>query len=104
MATEAPLIKLMRDAVEAAFQECAAEDFVLLQLAHMDGLHLKELAQMFHCSKSTIDRDVKRAGKRVSEATLRYVRRIDPWLELKGEDFLELCRVASPACFGIEEA
>ncbi len=101
--SEAPLIELMRQAVEAGFRECPAEDFVLLQLAHSDRVHLTELARMFDCSKSKIDRDLDLAGKRVAEATLRYVREVDPWLELQWEDFIELCHVANPACFGNEE-
>ena len=59
-----------------------------------------ELAKMFGCSKSTIDRDLDQAGTRVAEATMRFVRRKDPWLELNWEDFVELCRVANAACFG----
>lgn len=100
--SEAPLVELIRNAVEAGFQECPAEDFVLLQLAHMDRLHLMELAQMFDCSKSKIDRDLDRAGRKVAEATMRYVRAKDPWLDLKWDDFMDLCRVATPACFGTE--
>jgi RNA polymerase sigma factor (sigma-70 family) len=98
--SDAPLVELMREAVEAGFRECPPEDFVLLQLAHMDRLHLTELAHMFKCSKSKIDRDLKRAGKSVAEATMRFIRNRDPWLDLKWGDFMNLCRVASPACFG----
>jgi RNA polymerase sigma-70 factor len=101
--SEAPLIELMRDALEAGFRECAAEDFVILHLAHMDRLHLVEIAQMFDCSKSKVERDLKRAKERVAAATLRHVREVDPWLELAWEDFVDLCRVASPACLGTEE-
>ena len=100
--SEAPLIELMRDALEAGFKECPAEDFVLLHLAHMDRLHLVELAQMFDCSKTKIAVDLQHARERVASATLRYVRQIDPWLELAWEDFVDLCRVASPACLGAE--
>jgi RNA polymerase sigma factor (sigma-70 family) len=100
--SEAPLIDLMRKAVEAGFQECPAEDFVLLHLAHMDRLHLVELAQMFACSKSKIDRDLRRASKSVREATMSYIRSRDPWLDLKWRDFKDLCSVATPACFGTE--
>jgi RNA polymerase sigma factor (sigma-70 family) len=99
---EAPLMELMRAAVEAGFQACPAEDFVILQLARMDGVHLVELAQMFNCSKSKIDRDLERAEKTVAEATMNHIRAVDPWLELKWTDFVELCRVASPACFGLD--
>jgi RNA polymerase sigma factor (sigma-70 family) len=99
---EAPLMALMREAVEAGFQACAPEEFVILQLARMDGLQLGELATMFNCSKSKIDRDLEQAEKTVAEATLSYIRQADPWLELKWKDFVELCRVASPACFGLD--
>ena len=99
---EAPLLDLMREALEAGFRECPAKDFVLLQLAHVDRLRLFELARMFACSTSKIDRDLIRAGKVVAEATLGHVRKVDPWLDLKWEDFVELCRVTSPACFGLD--
>jgi len=60
---------------------------------------LVELARIFHCSKSKIARDLADAG---SEWPRRhdYLRRKDRGLEIQWEDFLELCRVASPACLG----
>ena len=99
---EAPLLEIMREAIEAAFMACPAEDFVLLQLAHADDLHVLELAKMFDRTKSTLSRDVQRAGEEIAEATIQYVKAADPWLELKWEDFVELCGSASPACFGVE--
>jgi DNA-directed RNA polymerase specialized sigma24 family protein len=100
--TEAPLLEIMRDAVARAFRECAAEDFVLVQLAHTNGLRGRELAHMFACSEATISRSLVRARQGIVESTLRHVRERDPWLELRWEDFIELCGVVSPACFGIE--
>ncbi len=102
IAAEAPLVELLREAVEAGFAACAAEDFVLLQLAHMDRLRMFELARMFDCSTSKIDRDLERAGATVEQATLGHIRKVDPWLDLRWEDFVELCRVARPACFGLD--
>ena len=99
---EAPLLEIMRGAVEAAFRECDAEDFVLVQLAHANGLLGRELARMFSCSEAKISRSLGDARQRIVTSTLRYVRARDPWLELKWEDFIELCGVVSPACFGIE--
>jgi RNA polymerase sigma-70 factor len=98
----APLLEIMRGAVETAFRECDAESFVLLQLAHTNGLLGRELAVMYDCSEATISRNLEGARRSISEATLAYVRKQDPWLELQWEDFLELCRVVSPACFGVE--
>jgi DNA-directed RNA polymerase specialized sigma24 family protein len=99
---EAPLLEIMRGAVEAAFRECDAEDFVLMQLAHANGLLGRELAQIFSCSEAKISRTLERARKKIAETTMNHIRGQDPWLELQWEDFVELCRVASPACFGME--
>jgi DNA-directed RNA polymerase specialized sigma24 family protein len=99
---EAPLLHLMREAIEAAFMACPAEDFVLLQLAHTDNLRVVELAKMFDCGIATISRNVVKAGDGIAEATLQYVKASDPWLDLKWEDFLDLCGSASPAFFGVE--
>ena len=99
---ETPLLELLRDAVQFAFGNCPAEDFVLLQLAHADDLHVMELAKMFGRTKSALSRDMQRAGEGIAGATLQYIKATDPWLQLQWEDFLDLCRSASPACFGVE--
>lgn len=99
---EAPLLEIMRDAVQQAFRECDPEDFVLVQLAHANGLLGRELAVMFSCSEATVSRNLERARKTIVDVTLECIRKRDPWLEIQWEDFVELCRVASPACFGIE--
>jgi DNA-directed RNA polymerase specialized sigma24 family protein len=100
--SEAPLLDLMREALQAAFQQCSARSFVLLQFTQIDQLYLSEVARMFGCSKSKIDRDLEAAGAEIAAATMRYIHARDPWLELKWTDFLELCRVASPEFFGVE--
>jgi RNA polymerase sigma factor (sigma-70 family) len=99
---EAPLLEMMRDALQTAFTHCPPEDFVLLQLAHADGLKVVELARMFNCGIASISRKLKKAGERISDATLAHIRQTDPWLEIKWDDFVELSREASPACFGLE--
>lgn len=98
----APLLEIMRGAVETAFRQCDPEAFVLVQLAHTNGLLGRELAHMYGCSEAKISRSLDEARHSIAEATLAYVRKRDPWLELKWADFLELCRVVSPACFGVE--
>jgi RNA polymerase sigma factor (sigma-70 family) len=93
------LLALMRYAIDTAFQECAPEDFVLLQLAHCDQLKEKELALMFRCDVGTISRRLQRAGKGINRATLRHIKDVDPLLRLKWDDFMELCRSTSPSYF-----
>jgi len=99
---EAPLLEIMRGAVEAAFRDCDPEDFVLVQFAHANGLRGRELALMFSCSEAKISRNLDRAKRKIAAATMGYVHEQDPWLELQWEDFIELCKVVSPACFGVE--
>lgn len=97
---EAPLIEIMQIAVETAFLSCDPEDFVLLQLKHCDGLLGAELGRMFGCDESVISRRLGRAEERIASTTLGKVRETDPWLDLQWADFMDLCRTATPACFG----
>ena len=100
---ETPLLDLMRDAIQFAFEHCRPEEFVLLQLEYCDQLEREELARMFGCSKATVSRLLSDARISVAETTMNFLRQRDPWLELQWDDFLELCRAASPACFGVED-
>jgi RNA polymerase sigma factor (sigma-70 family) len=97
-----PLIEIMQSAIEQAFRECEPEEFVLLQLAHCDRLKGAELAVIFGCDAGAISRRIKKAEAKIASSTLRHVRSADPWLDLKWEDFAELCRAATPACFGVD--
>lgn len=99
---EAPLLDLMVEAIEAAFASCAPEDFVLLQLSHCDRLHGFELAVMFRCHPAQITRRLAAAEKEIAACVIRHLRQTDPWLELGWDDFTELCRTATPACFGLD--
>lgn len=99
---EAPLIEIMRVAIETAFRSCGPEDFVLLQLKHCDRLIGAELAVMFDCDESAISRRIQKAEAGMRTATLRQVHQTDPWLELKWDDFMELCRSVTPSCFGLD--
>jgi DNA-directed RNA polymerase specialized sigma24 family protein len=99
---EAPLVQLMKEAVQRAFQECEPEGFVLVQLAHTNGLRGWELARMFACSEAKISRTLESTRRTIEATTIRYIKAHDPWLEIRWEDFLELCRVAGPECFGVE--
>lgn len=101
-AVEAPLLELMKSAIETALRKCPPEDFVLVQLAHANGLKGAELSRLFQCSQATISRALARAAERIAAATLQQIREKDPWIELKWEDFLELCAVARPGAFGVE--
>ena len=93
----------MRSAVETAFRSCPAEDFVLLKLTYLAELRAAEVAKMFGCSRSTIDRQVEVADRGIEWVALQSIKARDPWLELQWSDFVELGRTATPACCGMEE-
>jgi DNA-directed RNA polymerase specialized sigma24 family protein len=101
-AGDSPLMQIMRVAIESAFQSCEPEDFVLLHLKHLDGLRGAELGRMFGCHESVISRRIGEAEALINKSTLQKVHQTDPWLELQWTDFLELCRSATPACFGLD--
>jgi hypothetical protein len=73
----------------------------MLQLAHSDQLKLSEIARMFGRSQATICRQLDRASKSLSKATMANVHELDPWIQLGWDDFMDLCRSASPECFGV---
>ena len=99
--SETPLLELLRAAIEHAFAHCSPEDFVLLQLFYSDELRQRELARMFNTTNVTVSRNLERARERIAKLVFEHIRATDPWLELRFEDFLELCSVAAPSCFGI---
>lgn len=99
---DAPLIELLRAAIEAGAQRCSAEHFVVLQLTHADELLGRELARIFGCGEPWISRMVKRAEAEWRQGILDYVKERDPMLVVQWEDFVELCSASAPACFGLD--
>ena len=90
-APDGPLLALLKDALERAFQQCDAEALVLLRLVHVHGLSQRDLAAVWGCREYTISRHLGKAVKGISKATLAHIRQTDSHLELKWEDFLALC-------------
>jgi DNA-directed RNA polymerase specialized sigma24 family protein len=99
---EQPVLDIILTAIQAAFRECDPEEFLLLQLAHANGLRGRELARLFVCSEAKISRTLDGARNKIKVSILRHVKERDEWLEIQWEDFVELCRIVSPSCFGFE--
>ncbi len=97
------LVNLLSQALIKAFSECSAEHYVILQLLYIDRLKSFELARMFGCGEPWMSRTVKKAKQEMRDAVERNVKARDPWIDLKWEDFVELCSAASPLNLGLEE-
>ncbi len=90
------LMRLMQMGLELALTACSDEDFVLLKLSRRDELHLGELALMWRSNTTKVHRRLEEICAQVARRTLRNIKDIDPWVDLRWEDFLEMCQVAAP--------
>jgi RNA polymerase sigma factor (sigma-70 family) len=90
-ASDDTLIALLRDCLKAAFAQCAPEVRVVLRLVHLHELSQREIVKMLGWSESKVSRFLKTATEEIEKHTLAEVKKRDPWLELKWQDFVELC-------------
>lgn len=100
--TEEPVLQLIRDAINRAFQECEPESLMMLQLLHTGGLHPAEIAPMFGCVATTVTRSAERASAAIRATVMQHVHEHDPWLELTFDDLLTICRTVLPDCLGVK--
>jgi RNA polymerase sigma factor (sigma-70 family) len=84
------LIRLMRSALKAAFEARPGWEVVMLQLHHLHGLSQRELAAIWGWHETKVSRALSNAMESIASDTLDAVKKADPWLELRWEDFLEL--------------
>ena len=75
-----------------AFAACEVEELILLQLVHVHGITQREIANLWKWHESRVSRHIKRAEEKIAKLTLQSVRETDPYLELRWNDFVELCR------------
>lgn len=86
------LVALLREALMKAFAQCDPEKLVILRLVNMHGLDQATVGHMWGWSQSKISRAISTLMDDIREHTIAEIRRQDPWLELKWEDFIDLCR------------
>lgn len=91
---EAPLVIILRQAIQDALTKCVPEDFVLFQLLHAEGLHQTELARMFGCDRRSVARNSDRIAAELRVAIMQYLDTHAPDLRLEWEDVVQLCRAA----------
>jgi RNA polymerase sigma factor (sigma-70 family) len=99
MSTEEPLLKLLRNAIRNAFAKRDSESVLMLKLVHVHQLSQREIARMLGWHESKVSRGLEVARQQIARDILVELKREDPWLELRWEDFLELCAGSADALF-----
>ena len=90
--SDSSIIEILGPALRRAFAACDVEELILLQLVHVHGITQREIANLWKWHESRVSRHIKRAEEKIAKLTLQSVRETDPYLELRWNDFVELCR------------
>ncbi len=93
--SEDRLVGLLRDAILAAFSRIDPEKLVVLKLVKVHGLDQELAGRMWNWSQSKVSRNISAVMEEIRIATMSELKRIDPWLELRWEDFVGLCKQSS---------
>ncbi len=98
---EAVLLTILREALQAAFDDCSAQQYVLLQFISVDQLKLEEVGKVFRCSEASVRRMLVEMKRQFKKTVLDHIQKSDPLLELKWADLMKLCGVVGPGFFGV---
>jgi RNA polymerase sigma factor (sigma-70 family) len=90
-ASEKHLQQLLRQAIQRAFAKQEPEAILMLKLVHLHQLSQRELARMWGWHESKVSRTLDVTRQNVARIILAELKKVDPWLELRWEDFVELC-------------
>ena len=96
---EESLLKLLRVAIQNAFAKRDSESVLMLKLVHVHQLTQREIARMWGWHESKVSRALEGARESIARDILLELKRADPWLDLRWEDFLELCSGSADALF-----
>lgn len=93
--SEKHLLHLLRQAIQRAFATQDAEAVLMLKLVHLHQLTQREIARMWGWHESKVSRTLEVTRQNVARVILAELKKVDPWLELRWEDFVELCASSS---------
>jgi RNA polymerase sigma factor (sigma-70 family) len=96
---EESLLKLLRAAIRNAFARRDSESVLMLKLVHLHQLSQREIARMWGWHESKVSRALEVARESIARDIMLELKRADPWLELRWEDFLELCAGSADGLF-----
>ena len=89
--SEKPLLNLLRAAIQRAFAKQDEDAVLMLKLVHLHQLSQREISRMWGWHESKVSRTLETTRQSVAKIILSELKKIDPWLELRWDDFVELC-------------
>ena len=89
--SEKPLLNLLRAAIQHAFSKQDEDAVLMLKLVHLHQLTQREISRMWGWHESKVSRTLETTRQSVAKIILVELKKADPWLELRWEDFVELC-------------
>jgi len=93
--SEKPLLNLLREAIQRAFARQDEDAVLMLKLVHVHQLSQREISRMWGWHESKVSRTLDTTRQSVAKIILLELKKVDPWLELRWEDFVELCASSS---------
>jgi RNA polymerase sigma factor (sigma-70 family) len=93
--SEKPLLNLLREAIKRAFAKQDPDAVLMLKLVHVHELSQREISRMWGWHESKVSRTLDTTRQSVAKIILFELKKVDPWLELRWEDFVELCATSS---------
>src|SRR5437764_12211078 len=93
--SEKPLLNLLREAIQRAFARQDEDAVLMLKLVHVHQLSQREVSRMWGCDESKVSRTLDTTRQSVAKIILLELKKVDPWLELRWEDFVEFCASSS---------
>lgn len=88
---DSPFYEIMHGALTSALEKCPLQTLVMLQLVYLNGLTQREVAKMWGWTDAKVSRTLSAGMQTIREETMQLVKKTDAWLELRWEDFIELC-------------
>ena len=89
--SEKPLLNLLHGAIQRAFAKQDEDAVLMLKLVHLHQLTQREISRMWGWHESKVSRTLEVTRQSVAKIILVELKKVDPWLELRWEDFVELC-------------
>jgi RNA polymerase sigma factor (sigma-70 family) len=89
--SEKPLLNLLHAAIQRAFAKQDEDAILMLKLVHLHQLTQREISRMWGWHESKVSRTLEVTRQSVAKIILAELKKVDPWLELRWDDFVELC-------------